>query len=81
VVVIHTDLRSRPRRRRPAQRGLPFGAPLDRVPHGTAPPAPGMRPLGPVEPVPVALIGAGTPVAPPRVADYGAMAASWPLAD
>jgi len=70
----------RPRRRRPPTRGLLFGAPLDRLPStgaagtgGTAAPRP--------DPVPIALIGESSPVAPPRVEAYGAMAAAWPLVD
>lgn len=76
----------RPRRRRPPTRGLLFGAPLDRVPVGLASAAvrdAAMRPDPPVrpDPVPIALIGESTPVAPPRVTAFGAMAASWPLSD
>lgn len=70
----------RPRRRRPPTRGLLFGAPLDRLPADGptrttgAAASPGMR-------VPIALIGERTPIAPPRVTAFGAMAASWPLVD
>ena len=70
----------RPRRRRPPTRGLLFGAPLDRVPTALVPAAPRTAPVRP-DPVPIALIGESTPVAPPRVAPFGAMAATWPLSD
>lgn len=70
----------RPRRRRPPTRGLLFGAPLDRVP-AAAEPGPAVAPPPRPDPVPVALIGASTPVAPPPVTAFGAMAATWPLVD
>jgi hypothetical protein len=71
----------RPRRRRRPTRGLLFGAPLDRM-VAVAEPASGVAsPRRPDHPLPIALIGESTPVAPPRVVPFGAMAATWPLAE
>ena len=72
--------RPRPRRRRPPTRGLLFGAPLDRT-AVRVDPSTGLAPPRRPDPVPIALIGESTPVAPPRVVPFGAMAASWPLDD
>ena len=75
---------ARPRRRRPPTRGLLFGASLERVPPAEPGPKPGPGGLGPAhrpDPVPTALIGASSPVAPPPVTPFGSMAAGWPLAD
>ena len=69
-----------PRRRRPPTRGLLFGAPLDRLPSAFEASV-GFTPTPRPEPVPIALIGASMPVAPPRVVSFGAMAANWPLVD
>ena len=72
----------RPRRRRPPTRGLLFGAPLDRVPTDEPSRTRGSTAAArPGTPVPVALIGEHTPVAPPPVTGFGAMAATWPLVE
>ena len=71
----------RPRRRRAPTRGLRFGASLDRLP---APETVGGGRFGAGrrdEPLPIALIGEASRVAPAPIAGYGSMAAAWPLVD